>query len=111
MVLKACISSSVGIGGSDKTGRTLFDIQEKVPLSCLSAGKSAIAKAKSRKLAFFPLTDSEPDPDGTSMGGFNERVARYTIGSNPTFDRISDEYNNADKSGRQLEKNISKAIL
>ena len=109
MVLKAC--STVGIGGSDKTGRTLFDIQEKVPLSCLSAGKPVIAKARNIKLALIPSTDSGPGPDGRSLGGFNERVARYTVGSNPSFDRVPDEYGDADRGGMQFEKNISKPIL
>ena len=44
-VLTACGVS--GIGGSDRTGRTLLDIESKVNLSCLSAGKELIVRAAS----------------------------------------------------------------
>lgn len=102
-VLRAC--GVGGVGGSDRTGRTLFDIQEKVPLSCLSAGRSIIAKATNTNSAqnnFAPLLLSESgagsDPGSGSgflpLGGLNKRVAGYRIGLNlsNSSSGMTDEY-------------------
>lgn len=40
-----------GIGGSDRTGRTIFDIHETVPHSCLHACKSLLVQATSKAAA------------------------------------------------------------
>lgn len=43
IVLDACGSS--GVGGSDRTGRTVFDIEERVAQSCLSACRQMLLDA------------------------------------------------------------------
>jgi hypothetical protein len=42
-LLDSC--GNVGVGGSDRSGRTVFDIRERVPLSCLSSVKSMLINA------------------------------------------------------------------
>ena len=78
MVLSAC---GGGVGGSDRTGRTLFDIEEKVPRSCLSAGMSLISRAfKSQTAVCASLTPSSAlstASEERSLAGLNERVSHF----------------------------------
>ena len=80
MVLSAC---GGGVGGSDRTGRTLFDIQEKVSGSCLTAGMALIVKASKpqvlhgHSVASSSIATAISDQHSHSLAGLNERVAYF----------------------------------
>ena len=71
------------MGGSDRTGRTLFDIDEKVPRSCLAAGMSLISRAfksQSQSAVSASLTPSSvlsTASEERSLAGLNERVSHF----------------------------------
>ena len=79
------------MGGSDRTGRTLFDIQERVPGSCLAASMALIIKASnsnskqqavhdpSVSIASSSLVSvsSDRDRQSHSLAGLNERVSHF----------------------------------
>jgi hypothetical protein len=81
------------VGGSDRTGRTLFDIQERVPGSCLAASMALIIKASnsnsnskqqavhdpSVSIASSSLVSvsSDRDRQSHSLAGLNERVSHF----------------------------------
>jgi hypothetical protein len=79
------------VGGSDRTGRTLFDIQERVPGSCLAASMALIMKASSSKqhalrdpcvsIASSSIASVSSDRDrqshSHSLAGLNERVSHF----------------------------------
>eukprot|EP00596_Hydrurales_sp_CCMP1899_P009066 CAMPEP_0119048064 /NCGR_PEP_ID=MMETSP1177-20130426/56694_1 /TAXON_ID=2985 /ORGANISM="Ochromonas sp, Strain CCMP1899" /LENGTH=171 /DNA_ID=CAMNT_0007023453 /DNA_START=11 /DNA_END=526 /DNA_ORIENTATION=- len=55
MLLSAC--GPDGIGGSDRAGRTLFDIEEIIPHSCLAAAKPLIVQATMK--AHIPMNSTK----------------------------------------------------
>eukprot|EP01034_Spumella_vulgaris_P021576 gene21576-27614_t len=57
IVLDACGAS--GVGGSDRTGRTVFDIEERVPHSCLSACRQILLDSANHHRV-IPLRHSKP---------------------------------------------------
>ena len=83
------------MGGSDRTGRTLFDIQERVSGSCLAASMALIIKASnsnsnsnskqqavhdpSVSIASSSLVSvsSDRDRQSHSLAGLNERVSHF----------------------------------
>ena len=97
MVLSAC---GGGVGGSDRTGRTLFDIEEKVPSSCLAAGMSFIVRAtksRSQSVLCVPHTPSSVLSNASeecSLAGLNERVSHFKfedISRGHGYDGAADE--------------------
>ena len=119
-VLTACGVS--GIGGSDRTGRTLLDIESKVNFSCLSAGKELIVRAASlhqdqHRAASHSSTyatgttstygaGSSTYGNGTSgtygngatstytLAGMNERTSTYKIGLSQSLEKINNSKSN-----------------
>ncbi len=59
IVLDGC--GSAGVGGSDRTGRTVFDIDEKVPHSCLSACRQILLDSANHHRT-IPLRSSSNRP-------------------------------------------------
>ena len=112
-VLTACGVS--GIGGSDRTGRTLLDIESKVNFSCLSAGKELIVRAASihqdqhrtalQSSTYGTGTTSTYGNGTTStygngaastytLAGMNERVSTYKIGLSQSLEKINNYKSN-----------------
>ena len=112
-VLTACGVS--GIGGSDRTGRTLLDIESKVNFSCLSAGKELIVRAASLhqdqhrtalQSSTYGTGATSTYGNGTSgkygngatstytLAGMNERTSTYKIGLSQSLEKINNSKSN-----------------
>ena len=112
-VLTACGVS--GIGGSDRTGRTLLDIESKVNFSCLSAGKEMIVRAASLhqdqhrtalQSSTYGTGATSTYGNGTSgtygngatstytLAGMNERTSTYKIGLSQSLEKINNSKSN-----------------
>lgn len=78
IVLDALRSRGSGIGGSDRTGHTIFDIQESAHNSCLSAGKHLFLQATATSTA-------------TTTDTHINTMARCSISRNKSFDDVDHE--------------------
>ena len=69
LVLDACLG---GLGGADRSGKTIFDIEEKVPRSCLSACRQILldfsTSKSSGKISGSVLMRRDDDSKGSSSG-------------------------------------------
>ena len=67
------------MAGSDRTGRTIFDIQEKVSRSCLDACRTVLARV-GKAAGVSPCTTPSllsTTSDDQPLAGFNERVTLH----------------------------------
>jgi hypothetical protein len=92
-----------GIGGSDRTGRTIFDIHETVPHSCLHACKSLLVQATSKAAAVSAASGYRGLPPslsvshsstaligaGSGIGGVGGGVAGYDWEKERTASKVS----------------------
>jgi hypothetical protein len=82
IVLDACGAN--GVGGSDRTGRTVFDIEERVPHSCLSSCRQILLDSANTHRV-IPLRHSKPPAQvhypsgGRSIGSASSVTSEWEL--------------------------------
>jgi hypothetical protein len=111
IVLDACGAS--GVGGSDRTGRTVFDIEERVPHSCLSACRQILLDSANTHRV-IPLRHSKPPAQvhypsgGRSIGSASSVTSEWELERpKPSGSLVASRY--ASTSGVDSKRKISNA--